>query len=67
VVVTTVLVMLASGRLFQWSLLQYGKRPGPRALLAALDSNAFRTILRDLPGYTAPQTLQILDVRALSA
>lgn len=42
-------------------------RPGPRALLAALDSNAFRTILRDLPGYTAPQTLQILDVRALSA
>jgi len=41
-------------------------RPGPRALLAALDSDAFRTILRDLPGYTAPQTLQILDVRALS-
>ncbi len=41
-------------------------RPGPRALLAALDSNAFRAILRDLPGYTAPQTLQILDVHALS-
>jgi len=40
-------------------------RPGPRALLAALDSNAFRAILRDLPGYTAPQTLQILDVRGL--
>ena len=40
-------------------------RPGPRALLAALDINAFRAILRDLPGYTAPQTLQILDVRGL--
>lgn len=40
-------------------------RPGPRALLAALDSNAFRAILRGLPGYTAPQTLQIFDVRGL--
>lgn len=40
-------------------------RPGPRALLAALDSNAFRAILRELPGYTAPQSLQILDVRGL--
>jgi molybdate transport repressor ModE-like protein len=41
------------------------KRPGPRALLAALDSDPFRAILRGLPGYTAPQTLQILDVRVL--
>lgn len=40
-------------------------RHGPRALLAALDSNAFRAILGGLPGYIAPQTLQILDVREL--
>lgn len=40
-------------------------RPGPRALLAALDSQAFRAILRRLPGYTAPQWLQILDVRGV--
>jgi len=40
-------------------------RPGPRALLAALDSNAFRVILRGLPGYIAPQTLRVIDVREL--
>ncbi len=30
---TTVLVVFAAGRVFRWSLLLYGKRPGPRELL----------------------------------
>lgn len=40
-------------------------RPGPRALLAALDSDAFRNILNSLPGYTAPQAPRIAGVREL--
>jgi len=38
-------------------------RPGPRALLAALESSEFRRILRGLPGYTAPRNLQISSVQ----
>ncbi len=33
--------------------------------LAALDSDAFRTILHSLPGYTAPQAPRIAGVREL--
>jgi len=40
-------------------------RPGPRALLAALDSDAFRNILHSLPGYTAPQAPRIAGVHEL--
>lgn len=40
-------------------------RPGPRALLAALGSSAFRKILRSLPGYSAPPALRVFDVREL--
>ncbi len=40
-------------------------RPGPSALLAALDSDEFRAILSGLPGYMSPQTLQTVDVRTL--
>ncbi len=33
------------------------KRPGPRALLAAVEGAAFRKILRDLPGYSAAASM----------
>ena len=38
--VTTGLVMIAAGRLFRWSLLLYGKRPGLRALLRVIRGKA---------------------------
>lgn len=58
-------VPLATERYYLAGLSRMLSRPGPRALLAALDSDAFRAILRGLPGYSAPQTLQLLDVREL--
>jgi putative molybdopterin biosynthesis protein len=42
-------------------------RPGPAALLAALQSGELRKALRHLPGYAAPHTVEALPARSILA
>jgi len=58
-------VPLATERYYLASRSGTLSRPGPRTLLAALNSSAFRKILDSLPGYTAPQTLHVAGVHEL--
>ncbi|MDZ4765551.1 MAG: ABC transporter permease [Chloroflexota bacterium] len=42
-IVTTILIVWVSARVFRWSLLMYGKRPSLRQMLGALRSNRIET------------------------
>jgi molybdate transport repressor ModE-like protein len=58
-------VPLATERYYLAARASTLNRPGPSALLAALESSEFRRILRGLPGYTAPPNLKIASVQQI--
>ena len=55
-------VPIASERYFLAARAASWTRPGPAALLAALRGGTLKKILKSLPGYALPQTLDLLSV-----
>jgi ABC-2 type transport system permease protein len=55
---TTVIVMWASARVFRWSLLMYGKRPSLRQIIGGLRSSQMQTTATD------SQTSAPMEVRS---